>query len=231
MVKFFGFMVAVAALVSSANAALLSSYEYPNNNDKAPTFTAGGVASGESSTGTFSSTGGVAAGTMSSSTASTTRNVDEKFFITAATSPNYLLIDSLTFDGSVASGTRTVTWSALFNLGTPVFDTAADPSDPDRAFGIAVSPPDNGFQQGSSVTGTISNVGNSYTVTFATPVKVDWNKILRATVRASGVGTGATTVNLDNVKFHGAVVPEPSSIAVFGLLGAGAVIRRIRRKS
>jgi hypothetical protein len=43
----------------------------------------------------------------------------------------------------------------------------------------------------------------------------------------------ATTAELDNIELLGDSqnVPEPASLAIFGLLGAGAVLRRMRRKA
>ena len=43
MVKFFGFMFALAAMVSSANAALLVSYQYDVDDSKDPTIVATGI--------------------------------------------------------------------------------------------------------------------------------------------------------------------------------------------
>jgi hypothetical protein len=35
---------------------------------------------------------------------------------------------------------------------------------------------------------------------------------------------------IDNIKLNGDLVPEPASMAIFGLLGVGAAARRYRRK-
>jgi hypothetical protein len=45
-------------------------------------------------------------------------------------------------------------------------------------------------------------------------------------------GTGATAVSfeMDYVRLNGGAVPEPASMAIFGLMGAGLAVRRFRRK-
>jgi|LakMenEpi03Aug12_release.lakeMendotaPanAssembly.Ray.scaffolds.fasta_scaffold158252_2 hypothetical protein len=218
VVKFFGLMVAVACLVSSANAALLSSYTFSDTSDRSPAEVAFGALGGPSD-GSFAPNGTVGVATMGISGATLTRS--ENFYITAeSATPFDLLIRSFTFDASKISGTRDVTWAASFNLGTPV--------------GNGVFDGNNGFQAGSAITiptPTIS--GNSYTYTLSTPIIVPSDKILRVTITATGTTAGGTStiLNLDNVQFDGLVLPEPSSIAVFGVLGAVSVIRRIRRKS
>ena len=218
MVKLFGFMLALAAMIGSANAALLLSYEY--STDKNATFVESGlIPASDGSSGSFGGPNGVVSAQQSSSGSSTTRNSNERFFF-STNAASAAQITSMTFVGAVASGSRVQTWTAAFNLGTAVGD------------GLDSSPPEDGFVAGTTITGTISGpVGNMYTVTFATPISLTSANILRTTINAAGVGTSTTTVTLDDVKFYGSVVPEPASMAVFGLLGAGVAIRRLRRKA
>lgn len=51
------------------------------------------------------------------------------------------------------------------------------------------------------------------------------------TISAAAVNGYTGTVSYDFVTLGGEVVPEPTSMAVFGLLGAGIAARRIRRKA
>lgn len=49
--------------------------------------------------------------------------------------------------------------------------------------------------------------------------------------RLSGSGTNFVAVaGLDNVKFNGAIVPEPASMAIFAVLGLPVALKRFRRK-
>ena len=221
MVKVFGFMLALAAMVSNASAALLPLLEYDYNSGKNASFAKPGMLSAaDGSVGAFGYSGGSdARATQTPSGSTTTRNSNEQFFLSTDAS-SLATITSMTFEGSVISGTRTQVWTAAFNLGTPTGD------------GLNASPPGDGFVAGTSITGAISGPGpnNTYTVTFATPIALSPANILRATINAAGTGTTATVVALDNVRFFGTVVPEPASMAVFGLLGAGVAVRRLRRK-
>lgn len=44
-----------------------------------------------------------------------------------------------------------------------------------------------------------------------------------------GAGT-SVSFEMDSVKLNGGAVPEPASMAIFGLMGAGLAVRRFRRK-
>jgi hypothetical protein len=89
---------------------------------------------------------------------------------------------------------------------------------------------------GESNTDTTSK---SNTINLATPIvftKDSQQSNFRFLWYRGGTGTGGGRALLDNLEFHGfytapAVVPEPASIAVFGLLGAGVAARRFRRKA
>lgn len=37
-------------------------------------------------------------------------------------------------------------------------------------------------------------------------------------------------LNIDSIEFYGDVIPEPASMAIFGLLGVSAAAGRLRRK-
>jgi hypothetical protein len=46
----------------------------------------------------------------------------------------------------------------------------------------------------------------------------------------SGAGATAVSFEMDYVRLNGGAVPEPASMAIFGLMGAGLAVRRFRRK-
>ena len=203
MVKLFGFMLAVAAMVSSANAALLVSYEYSVDDSKDPTSTAAGV-DALTSDGAFSVNN--ASKRIQQSVSNTSTQRQERFGF-STTAPNFLKLSTMTFDTASVSGTRPVSFTPTFKLdGTTV------------ASNLYTVSPASGY--------------GAYTVTFTSPFTISGGSNFEAAINAVGLtGTGSTTFAVDNVKFDGQVCPEPASMAVFGLLGAGVAFRRLRRKA
>jgi hypothetical protein len=205
MVKLFGFMLAVAAMVSSANAALLVSYEYGPDQEKDPTFAASGL-NALASDGQFNWTSGANNVQRTLNNDSTVRQ--ERFDFTP-TSPNYVELKEMKFDTGLVSapGTRGVSFTPSFKLN-----------------GVAVA---SNLYSVSPASGF-----GTYTVTFTNPLKINGGVLFRAELDAKGLtGSGSTTFSVDNVMFNGDVIPEPASMAVFGLLGAGVAFRRLRRKA
>ncbi len=203
MVKFFGFMFALAAMVSSANAALLVSYQYDVDDAKDPTVVAAGI-NADGSLGAFSNNN---ATDVVQSSVNNTTTVRAETFSFSTTSPNSVTLNTMTFDAAkVGTGTRGITWTPTFKLD-----------------GVAVS---SSLYSVSPVSGF-----GAYTVTFA-PGFVIGSSVFEAMIAAQGNSAGtSTSFSLDNVNFNGTLVPEPASMAVFGLLGAGVAIRRLRRKA
>jgi hypothetical protein len=66
-------------------------------------------------------------------------------------------------------------------------------------------------------------------VTLAPNQKV--RAVLQILTSSSPAGDAPAVVAVDNFVFNGAAVPEPTSLAVFGVLGLGALIRRVSRRS
>jgi hypothetical protein len=204
MVKLFGFMLAVVAMISSANAALLVSYEFGANEEKDPTFEATGVVA-ETSSGALSynptfdrlHTGGISSSGVSR---------QERFAFTT-TGPNFLKLSTMTFDTALAVGTRPATVTPTFKLNGATV-----------ASNLYTVLPASGF--------------GTYTVSFNPSFKIDGGVSFEAAITfLSQAGSGEARYALDNVKFDGQVCPEPASMAVFGLLGAGVAFRRLRRKA
>jgi hypothetical protein len=203
MVKVFGFMLALAAMVSSANAALLVSYQYAEPDTKDPTFAESGI-SADGSTGSFSINNGLQ---RVSSSVSNTSTVRTETFAFSTSAPNSITLNSMTFNAAlINSGTRTVSFTPSFKL--------------------------NGVTVASNLY-TVSPVSGfgAYTVTFTQPFVIGTSSF-EAFISAQGTSAGtSTSFSLDNVDFNGTFVPEPASMAVFGLLGAGVAVRRLRRKA
>ena len=204
MVKLFGFMLALAAMVSSANAALLVSYQYAEPDSKDPTSAASEI-NADTSTGAFSVNNGLQR--ISSSVANTTAIRKEDFaFSTSA--PNSMTLTSMTFNSALISGSRTVSFTPSFTLD-----------------GVTVA---------SNLYSVSGSGFGAYTVTFNQPLLIGTGAFV-ASISAQGTSGGSsgnsTAFSLDNVNFNGELVPEPASMAVFGLLGAGLAVRRLRRKA
>ena len=243
MVRFFGLVLAFAATISSANAALLVSYNFGESLSKAPTVAPNvAAAASDGQFGQSDTFGGTAVAAVNAGNSSQGRT--ESFYIAPSEANSFILLNSLSFDAkrtynaTTTSGTlRTVLASLGLNVGNPIVGDNGET-------GLLADPIASGFQAGTSVpaasytvspslTTSLTSTFQTFTVTFPNPLKIDANKILRTNLTLTGAANtgGVTTVyQLDNVNFYGTVVPEPSSMAVFGLLSVGAMVRRIRRK-
>jgi hypothetical protein len=204
MVKLFGFMLALAAMVSSANAALLVSYQYAEPDSKDPTSAASGI-NADTSSGVFSVNNGLQ---RISSSVSNTTAVRKEDFAFSTSAPNSISLTSMTFNSALISGSRTVSFTPSFTLD-----------------GVTVA---------SNLYSVSGSGFGAYTVTFNQPLLIGTGAFV-ASISAQGTSGGAsgssTAFSLDNVNFNGELVPEPASMAVFGLLGAGLAVRRLRRKA
>jgi hypothetical protein len=189
-------------MVSGANAALLVSYEFGAEQGKDPTFAEPGI-DALTSDGAYSHDDVFERIKQSVANTSTVRQ--ERFGF-STTAPNFIKLSTMTFDSALISGTRPVSITPSFKLN-----------------GVAVA----------SNLYTVSPVSGfgSYTVTFISPFEIVGGADFEAAISAQGLtGSGTTQFALDNVKFNGDLVPEPASMAIFGLLGVGAAARRFRRK-
>ena len=93
-------------------------------------------------------------------------------------------------------------------------------------------------------TGTANNAGTSpstnnfYTwdTTLATPIIGDPDSPLSLSIVAAVSSTTPNNpaanrrIQIDSIELYGDIIPEPASMAIFGLLGVGAVAGRFRRK-
>jgi hypothetical protein len=207
MVKVLGLLVALAAMMAQANAALLARYDFADASATLnPVISAyGGSAS------SFGGSAGNAVGTTNSAGFAPDTSVwRTKIGLSTG--------ESNTF--SVTAGTVGFTVNnILFNYR--------------RQDGLT-----------SNVPGSVS-----YVIGSGAPVVLDPFTAVNGvnTYNASGlfnfvVGPGETvtfSINYENstngvelgfVELQGVAVPEPASMAIFGLMGAGLAVRRFRRK-
>lgn len=236
MSRVFGLVLAFGAMIGSAQAALLVGYDYSIDGSKDHTFLEPGMNAAESG-GSFSQStaqGNLANAAVAAGASSASRG--ESFYISTAAS-SVVTLSSITFDARRVAGTgtgalRAVLASIALNLGTPTGD-GLDANPPDQGFvaGSTISP--SSYTLSSNFSSNLTNSFQTFTLTFNTPLSFDSANVLRSTITLAGAanaGGGQTLYQLDNVQFFGTVVPEPGSMAVFGLLGAGVVVRRMRRK-
>jgi hypothetical protein len=167
-----------------------------------------------------------------STNASGTNLIRTAVFFLKAADLGSASIERFTFDAlrgtsanpPLSTGTRVTKVSVVADVGTG-------------------SPDVGGFVLGSNVSGltvspnstaTLTNTYTEYEGVFGTPLSLAGGDVLRLTVTYTGnagTTTASTVLRLDNMQIFGSAVPEPTSMAVFGLLGAGVIARRIRRKA
>jgi hypothetical protein len=203
MVRVFGLIVALAALLAPAQAALLT-YNFTN--------TANGVVGPEAGPLTSSNpfTGGGSVGTTEWTTGTLGSGVTRTstFSLTAGAEAIDLSQIEVRAKRNQTGSTNTAKFVVYYNVG--LTSTGAS---------------------GQELINTTTNP------TYGTPNLGDLGFRLLAgqtihfTVDASRTSTGTPTISYDFVTLSGAAVPEPGSMAVFGLLGAGIAARRMRRRA
>jgi hypothetical protein len=235
MVRIFSFLVCVAAMVSSSQAALLNSYllaKYDFTADKTATYTFAGV-----NADPFSGGGNVTAGagtsgfyTHNSNSGTATAGTSiGNVSLSTTIQDYYLKIDRVVVNyranGSLMSGGATPSQRTLFAI---VRDPAQDPvvNYTDATGTIAFGP---------SGTFRSFNTGTFSPVLVGAPEAGGMESALQVEILAyisGSVATGSNSrIQIDSIEVYGSIVPEPTSIAIFGLLGAGAAVRRLRRKN
>jgi len=212
--RFFGLFLAVVAMAHSANAALLSTWNFDSNANAV-------VASGVTGTGTAFTNVGTAGsnginGSISSQRWATATNVtnssaapgDSKYnkFSFTNTGANPYRLTNLSLDLARVNGTGS-------NLIKVLVTQQIGAGDEDEVF-TATSNSATLSAKGDSL-GDVALLASGETVTY------------RFYYSRTGSVTGAL---IDNIQLNGDLVPEPASMAIFGLLGVGAAARRFRRK-
>ena len=199
MIRVFGLIVALAALMAPAQAALLT-YSFTNS--------AVGTVDPAFAGSADPFTGGGSVGASSWTTASLNGTPNTNTFSFTATTPGVSLenvVLSARRNGSGSSNNANIT--VYFNVGATSTGTL-------------------GEEFISSSLGTsFNNINGDLGFNLL------GGQTIHFTVVSSRTSSGAPTASFDFIDLNGSPIPEPTSMAVFGLLGAGIAARRIRRKA
>ena len=224
MMKVFGFFVCLMATMSVSQAALLASYSFSGNKNASNVETSltGSVYTGSGSVTTNAPVAS-ALNWYEHSGGSTTTSGGSTNVGTVELTPNV--------PGYSFNYTRVVVkYRAKGDLGSG-----------NKMF-VGINDDVNGIQYFDTV-GTFNNAGSSPTtnnfstwdMTLTTPILGDPDSPLSLSI-LSFVTPGSTAsatnrrIQIDSIELFGDLVPEPASMAIFGLLGVGAVAGRFRRK-
>ena len=229
MVRCFGLLLALVASVQSANAALLSTWDFAT--DASGTVAAGiaGTAGNMSNTGPTSATGnplrtyGNNGARQVISGAGVWRTSD--FNNIGSGSPLAARYSSLSFTNT--STVNRVKMTSLDLLARNAVGTTGR--------SVVVSYKVTG-QASETALATFDRTSTTFTAgsTGFSGVTLNTNDTLTVYFRffkdATDSGTTNRRLDLDNITLSGDVVPEPASMAVFGLVGLGVAVARRRKK-
>jgi hypothetical protein len=212
--RFLGLFLAVVAMAQTANAALLSTWNFDSNANGVVASGVSGSATPFVNVGTAGSNG--INGAIASQRWATATNVTNSSATLGSArynaisftnnGPSTLLLDSMTLDlGRVGgSGTNVIRAMVTSTVGAgpeaEIFTVTANTS--------ALS------SKSDTLGGVTLLAGQTVTYKFY--------------YSRSGTASGAI---IDNIQIYGSAVPEPASMAIFGLMGAGVAVRRLRRKA
>ena len=221
MVRIFGLLIALVASVQTANAALLASWNF--NTDASGSVTSGVNASATdmSNFGPTASVGGIVYGNNGSRNAgnfwrTSLFNVQGADNVLAARGSsltftnndarNPIQLSSLSFNAKNQNGTaqRGVRVSVSLNGGA------------EQAIGDYVRTAATFSNSTGSLDGLTLRQGDTLTVFFR--------------FFKDEANTTSRQLDIDDIQINGEVVPEPASLAVFGLVGAGVAFARRRKK-
>jgi hypothetical protein len=206
-------VLAVVAMAQSANAALLSTWNFDSNADAVVTpgvtgtgtaFTNVGTAGSNGIDGAVASQRWATATNVSNNSASAGDSRHNTFSFTNTGAIPYKLTD-LSLDLARVGGTGT---NVIRILVTQQIGAGSE----DEVFTVSAN---NG-----TLTPKSDMLGDVLLATGETAT-------YRFYYSRSGTVNGGL---IDNIQLNGDLVPEPASMAIFGLLGVGAAARRYRRK-
>jgi len=202
MVRIFGLIVALAALMTPASAALLARYDFTGNADATTNFvtatTFGGTAGnavGTTANGGFAPDTGVWRTDIG-----LTLGEFNSFTLTVGATPvivNNLLFSYRRQDGSTASPTGNITYQVGANAPVVI----------------------DGFFAANSV--------NTFDGTGVFSFALDAGESVTFSINYE---TNLNGIEIGFVEVQGSVVPEPASMAIFGTLAGFGLVRRLRRK-
>lgn len=200
--RIFGLIVALAAFVAPAQAALLT-YSFNGTANAVVNPATAGTASAYGSGGQLG-TGGQSGQWVLAGLAT---DRTSGFSFTAGALPLYL--GDITVNGKRNSTQvgKTAVVEVFYNIGNLNTGLAG------TSLGV------------NTLTGSFNSFPFSLNQTLQAGQKI-W-----FTIRSRSTNGYTGTVSYDFITLGGDIVPEPTSMAVFGLLGAGIAARRIRRKA
>jgi hypothetical protein len=215
MVRIFGLIVALAALMAPANAALLGKYEFTSGSTSATSVDAGFTAAG----GTFNSFGvsGQIPGAISQN-------------------GRYEFVGPGTANGSLNAGSTNPYVGFTLNSGAGVtitkltLDTQQIGAGPDGGFLRAYYTFDSGATWTTYGTAVGYTKANLSTLSSTLELNVPASTTVSFIFRVKNDEGSSQALFIDNVALEFAAVPEPASMAIFGLLGVGAAAGRFRRR-
>lgn len=227
MTRILGLVLGFLVCGQSASAALLVSYNFTSSGSPTYNGTQGGLDSGSSTASAFSATGSAANGApgavnngswLTGNTVNATES-SANFNRFTITNNNYqsVTIDSLSANiwksVATATGTANVKVSYSLNGGTSWVDFGTD----------------------AVISNTASTaLTTAETLTLTSPVVVGRGKSIDFRFQWYRTGSPANTTRFrfDDLRVFGSVanVPEPLSIATFGLVGAGLAVARRRKQ-
>jgi hypothetical protein len=228
MVRFFGFVLAMASMLASADAALLAQFHFTNGtggtgntnrtSSQAEVLSAGLV---PPSNFDINTSGTNSFGINTNTSIFTSRqqmNSNEQF-----TAGFGLELDPVL---NVAGGGYIVVTGAkvAFRSSAALAGSGAALAYNLKLNGESVA------SRSTSSTGAFDEVLVSFNKSY------DFNSssgLINAELYGNTVNSTTTTARLqvEYIELYGYVVPEPASMAIFGLMGAGFAVRRIRRKA
>lgn len=227
MNKVFGFLIAIAGLVSQANAALLVKYDFASDSGL-PTVYNNNVNSAEVDTALTIQNDRIETAGLNQILSSTSSVAN---FYLGANAGSSTSISEISFDAIILSGSDGRASLNLFglignfnNLGVFVADDEDSPIEFVEDFVLSKTNP-------TSFSIAVGGTGVS-----SMPLSMPSGKVLQLTMSLYRNGTSISSTNrpvvaLDNVAFSGSAVPEPASMAVFALIGLPVLARRYGRKS
>ena len=230
MVRCFGLLLALVASVQSANAALLSTWDFAT--DASGTVASGivGTAGAMSNTGPTTATGspGRTYGNNGSRQLIGTAGVwrTSTFNNVGSGSPLSARYSSLSFTNTATNG-NVYKMTSLELLARNAATT--------QGRSVVVSYSVTG-QAGETALATFDRTSTTFTSgsTGFSGVSLFGGETLTVYFRffkaVSDDNTTNRALDLDDIKLNGDVVPEPASMAVFGLVGLGVAVARRRKK-
>ena len=218
MIRFFGLVIAVVAMVQSADAALLSAWNFEGN------------ANGSSTTGTpgaFINNGDVGVGSHGIPGSVQVVGTEGRWRTGTNITNSTSAYSSTKFNSfSYTSAKAETDFTELkFNARRTNGNTGSPTVFANVRYSI------DGGPEVSLGTKNITTLSMS-PFSFTNPIFLAAGSVIDFRVYWARQGN-TTTVELDNLELLGTSenVPEPASIAVFGLLGAGVAFRRMRRNA